>query len=105
MGYRIKAQEQSFFEVTLAGRKAPKRVPLMSSLPVKWVRRANKIRRETSSLDEGEAGTLWFDFACDLFADYLGQETVDNMTAQQVNDLFEAWSAENEDQDGANPGE
>lgn len=104
MSYRIPKPDGKCLEVYIGDRKTPKRVPLMSCLPVKWVLKANAIRR-TAGDDQEAAGMLWFEFACQMFADYIGQETVDRMTAEQINALFEAWNAENEEQDGTGAGE
>lgn len=100
MGYRIPKHDAKYLEVTVEGRKAPKRVPLMSSLPVPWIRRVNELTKLGDS-----AGMAWFDLACDLFGEYLGQDIIDQMTVDQVNDLFAAWSEENEAQGGASLGE
>lgn len=100
MSFRIPAQEPRYMEVYLGNRKTPKRVPLMASLPVKWILRVNAIRRQP----EEDQGLAWFEFAVDFFREYVGAE-VDNMTAEQVNALFEAWDDANEAEDGASAGE
>lgn len=100
MDYRIPEQEPRYMEVYLGKRKAPRRVPLMACLPVKWILKVNAIRRQP----EEDQGLGWFEFAVSFFSEYVGPE-VEEMTAEQVNALFEAWDEANKAEDGASAGE
>lgn len=100
MSYRIPEREPKYLEVYIGNAKQPRRVPLMSSLPAPWVLRVNAIRKA----DEDERGMAWFEFAYELFREFVGPQ-VDKLTSDEINDLFEAWSDANQEQDGAEAGE
>lgn len=100
MSYRIPAREPKYLEVYVGNAKQPKRVPLMSSLPASWVLRANAINK----MDEDDRGMAWFEFAYDLFHEYVGPQA-ERFTVEDVNDLLTAWNEANDEQDGAEAGE
>ena len=100
MAYHIKPAEVQYLEVYVGDAKRPKRVPTAGSLPAKWLIR----HAEVSALPDEQRGAAWFRFFYDLFREYVG-EAVDSMTAEQLNQLAEAWGEVTEEQDGATPGE
>lgn len=100
MAYNIGKPEVQYLDVYVADAKRPKRVPLAGSLPAPWLIRHNKV----ASLPEDERGAAWFEFFYDLFRAYVGPQ-VDQMTADQLNELAEAWGDATEAEQGATPGE
>ena len=101
MSFTIPAPAQKYLEVYLGESKQPKRVPVAGSLPAPWLIRINKTQRIK---DAAEREGAWFELFYDLFRAYLGAD-VDLMTANQINELAEAWSSAGEEQDGATEGE
>lgn len=100
MAYRISKPKQQFLDVYVGDAKRPKRVPLAGSLPSPWLIRHNKV----ASLPDEQRGAAWFEFYYDLFHAYVGKE-VELMTADQLNELAEAWADATTDDQGATPGE
>lgn len=100
MAYTIEKPEVQYLDVYVADAKRPKRVPLAGSLPAPWLIRHNKV----ASMPEDERGAAWFEFFYDLFRAYVGSQ-VDQMTADQLNELAEAWGDATEAEQGATPGE
>ena len=100
MAYTIKPTELSYLDVYVGTNKRPRRVPTAGSLPAPWLIRHNKI----AQLPEDQRGAAWFEFFYELFREYVGPQ-VDSMTADQLNQLAEAWGDATEDKDGATAGE
>ena len=101
MAYRIAPPDIQYLEVYLnEEKKDAKRVPTAGSLPAPWLIRYNRV----ATLPDDERGAAYFEFFYDLFHHYVG-EKVELMTADQLNQLAEAWAGDTEEQDGATPGE
>lgn len=100
MAYTIGKPKQQYLDVYVGEAKRPKRVPLAGSLPAPWLIRHNKVAK----LPEDERGAAWFEFFYELFRNYVGPQ-VDNMTADQLNELADAWADATGDEQGATPGE
>ena len=63
------------------------KIPLARSMKVKTLRKVLHI----SKLDEAEQ----FEFLCDLFAPYLGQELIDDLTEIEIEELYVIWTKAN----------
>lgn len=100
MAYKISKPQQQYLDVYVGDAKRPKRVPLAGSLPAPWLIRHNKV----AQLPDEQRGAAWFEFYFDLFHAYVGKE-VELMTADQLNELAEAWADATTDEQGATPGE
>lgn len=100
MAYTIGKPNQQFLDVYVGDAKRPKRVPLAGSMPAPWLIRHNKI----TTMPEDERGAAWFEFYFDLFRAYVGPQ-VEQMTADQLNELAEAWADATANEQGATAGE
>lgn len=72
-------------------------IPLASSLKVKEIRKLLKLKK----LSEDEQ----FDFMIDFFSKYLGEELVDELTSEDLTELFTLWNKANEQAGGMTTGE
>jgi hypothetical protein len=100
MAYTIGKPKQQFLDVYVGDAKRPKRVPLAGSMPAPWLIRHNKI----TTMPEDERGAAWFEFYYDLFRAYVGPQ-VEQMTADQLNELAEAWADAIANEQGGTAGE
>lgn len=84
-----------FLTVEIEGKKY--NIPLASSLKVKEIRKLLKLKK----LSEDEQ----FDFMIDFFSKYLGEELVDELTSEDLTELFTLWNKANEQAGGMTTGE
>lgn len=84
-----------FLTVEIEGKKY--NIPLASSLKVKEIRKLLKLKK----LSEDEQ----FDFMIDFFSKYLGEELVDELTSEDLTELFTLWNKANEQTGGMTTGE
>ena len=72
-------------------------IPLSKTLKVRDIKKVSKIKK----LDEDEQ----FDAMVDFLSGYLTEEIVDDLTAEDVMEIFELWNKANEITSGPNLGE
>ena len=72
-------------------------IPLSKTLKVRDLRKVSKIRK----LDEDEQ----FDAMVDFLSGYMSEEVVDDLTAEDVEEIFTLWNKANEITNGPSLGE
>lgn len=102
MEHSIEAGERKYLEVHVAGRKQPKRVPLVSSLPIPKVIELGEISAQDEDDPASKVATLrWF---YELFREHVGPD-IDRLDAEQFGQLVNAWKDASEAESGTTLGE
>lgn len=84
---KLTRQNKAYLTVEIDDKKY--NIPLARSLKVKEVRKLMKVTK----LDDLEQ----FDVMVGFFAEYMGQELVDDLTEGELESLFKLWSKANEE--------
>lgn len=82
---KLSTPNTAYLNIEIKGKNY--KIPLARSMKVKTIRKVLHI----SKLDEAEQ----FDFLYDLFAPYLGQELIDDLTESEIEELYVIWTKAN----------
>ena len=98
--FKLKLSRKASFEVNIDDETYY--VPNAGELPTRWT---DRLIDAYSIEDEDKRGKAIWHFMHDLFGEYVGDDVVGDMNAEEFAALCDAWNAETEDADGATPGE
>lgn len=82
---KLSTPNYAYLNIEIKGKNY--KIPLARSMKVKTLKKILHI----SNLDEAEQ----FEFLCDLFAPYLGQELVDDLLQSEIQELYVIWTQAN----------
>ena len=92
-----KLSEKSKYYLTIEINKKTYQIPLAKSLKLKTIRKIAQLEK----VPENEQIEVIIDF----FGDYIGQEVIDDMTVDDLMELFTLWNRANTEADGMKLGE
>lgn len=98
--FKLKTSRKRSFVFEVDGKEYS--APTAGEMPTRWMDRSIAAY---SIEDEDERGREIWLFLRDFFGEYVGDDVVGDMNAEEFAALCDAWNAETEDADGATPGE
>ena len=93
--YSLTKKNEAYLTIEIDGKCY--NIPLAKTMKVKEVRKITKLKK----LENDEA----FDFMCEFLGRYMGEELVDEMTAGDVEEVFDLWKKANDEVEGVTLGE
>lgn len=94
--YQLPKHDDCYLTVEMSDGKTFQ-IPLARKCKIKKLRKLMKVNK----LPEDEQ----FDVMVDFFSEYLGEDVIDDMELQEIQDLYELWGKANDEVEGLSTGE